>query len=224
VEPHDGICCKVKHQPVVQPFAFRKVPGAVKQFFPGIIWDLKTTDRKIFLTFDDGPVEDITPAVLEILQKFGAKATFFCIGRNVERSPELYRSVKDAGHSTGNHTYSHVKGWYMSDKNYYDDIDLASRFIPSVLFRPPYGLITPGQARDLRKNYRIVMWSVLSVDYDPSVRADTSLKHLLAATHEGSVVVFHDSVKAARKMLRILPVFLEHFASLGYIFESLEEV
>jgi len=202
----------------VKPVAFWKVPEFVRGLYPGTIWNLNSDNREIYLTFDDGPAEDITPAVLDILEKYNAKASFFCIGRNVERHPDIFMKLKPAGHAVGNHSYSHVRGLYMNNGDYYDDIELASRFIDSSLFRPPYGLITPSQARVLSSKYKIIMWSVLSVDYDRTVPASTSLDHVIKNTTSGSIVVFHDSQKASGKMLKILPKYLEHFTSLGYSF------
>jgi len=141
----------------VKGISFLGVPAAFRYFFGGAVWECRTDKKEIFLTFDDGPSPEVTLKALDILDEFGAKATFFCIGRNVERHPEIYRAVVEAGHATGNHTYSHVKGWYTANKSYYDDIELASGLIDSTLFRPPYGLLTPLQSRHLQKDYKIII-------------------------------------------------------------------
>lgn len=205
----------------MKPAVFRKVPGFIRGIFHGTIWEYGGTRKEIYLTFDDGPTEGVTPTVLDILAGFNARATFFSIARNVERNPGLFESVKSAGHATGNHTYSHVKGWYMKDKDYFDDIELASRYIDSSIFRPPYGLITPYQAKVLSRKYSIIMWSVLSADYDNSIPAEKSFNHLIRNTKPGSIVVFHDSQRASARMLEILPKYLEHFTGLGYTFKSI---
>ena len=205
----------------MQPVPFWKVPDFIRKFYSGTVWDYRTEKKEIFLTFDDGPAEDITFRVIEELGKYDAKATFFCIGRNVERHPDIYSALVEAGHATGNHTYSHVKGWYMSNRNYYEDVKLASHYIHSRLFRPPYGMLTPGQARELQKTYKIIMWSTLSVDYDASIPANRSLNHVISNAGSGSVVVFHDSVKASKKLLYMLPKVLDHFSGQGYTFETI---
>lgn len=191
--------------------------------YPGIIWDIRDAGKTIFLTFDDGPTPKITEKVLNILDTFQAKATFFCLGRNVERSPEIYNEILNRGHITGNHTYSHLKGWKTNNTQYFEDIELASKFIQSYLFRPPYGQIRRSQIAELRNKYRIVLWEVMSHDYEQRLSKERSLRAMLRYTKEGSILVFHDSAKAYSKLEYILPRFLEHFSSIGYSFKVLSE-
>ncbi len=175
------------------------------------------------MTFDDGPTVDISSKVLEILNRYNALATFFCSGRNAERNQDILSNIIQEGHVLGNHTYSHLKGWYTSNHIYYADIEMASRFIPSALFRPPYGLIKPSQIRYLRQYYKIIMWSLLSYDYHPHFTKEQCLKHVMKNTKPGSIVVFHDSVKASHNMLYALPRVLDYFSEQGYTFKSLVE-
>lgn len=198
-----------------------KIPRTFTSLFPGITWRINDPGRTLYLTFDDGPTPEITDAVLEILDSYNARATFFCIGRNAERHPALYRKIIAKQHVTGNHTYSHLKGWYTNNAVYYNDIILASRFIDSGLFRPAYGLIKPSQVRYLKHHYRIVMWSVLSYDYDSSISPQRCLNNVIRHADNGSIVVFHDSVKASNNVLSVLPKVLDHFSNLGFIFKAL---
>jgi peptidoglycan/xylan/chitin deacetylase (PgdA/CDA1 family) len=195
----------------------------MKRLYPGVIWDFHEQDKKeLFLTFDDGPTLGITRNVLDILDSFGAKATFFCLGRNIERHPEDFREIIERGHNVGNHTYSHLKGWKIPDKVYYDDIELASQFIDSRLFRPPYGQIRRRQVRYLRKCYQVILWEVMSHDYEGRISKERSLSALLKYTKEGSILVFHDSLKAWPKLKYILPKVLEHFSEKGFAFRKIE--
>lgn len=198
-----------------------KTPRILKTVFPEITWDFQDTEPSLYLTFDDGPTPAITTEVLSILARFNAKATFFCIGRNVERNPDVYQQLLTNGHTTGNHTYSHLKGWYTPNHEYYDDINLAAQFIQSGLYRPAYGLITPMQLRQLRQQYRIVMWDIMSYDFDYGTSPEKCLKNVIRYTSSGSIVVFHDSVKASKKLLFALPRVLEYYADRGFTFKSI---
>jgi len=191
--------------------------------YPGLIWDMKTEDKSIYLTFDDGPTPEVTEEVLEILDRYHAMATFFCLGRNVERHPEIYTKIIHQGHSTGNHTYSHLKGWKSKNEVYYKDIELARHHIDSGLFRPPYGQIRRSQIKKLKEEYKIIMWEVMSHDYEKRASKDLSLKAILRYSKEGSIVVFHDSIKAIEKLRYILPRFIEHFSEKGYNFEAIKD-
>jgi peptidoglycan/xylan/chitin deacetylase (PgdA/CDA1 family) len=198
-----------------------KTPRILKTVFPEITWDFQDTEPSLYLTFDDGPTPAITTEVLSILARFNAKATFFCIGRNVERNPDVYQQLLTNGHATGNHTYSHLKGWYTPNREYYNDINLAAQFIQSGLYRPAYGMITPMQLRQLGQQYRIVMWNIMSYDFDYSTSPEKCLKNVIRYTSSGSIVVFHDSVKASKKLLFALPRVLEYYADKGFTFKSI---
>lgn len=189
--------------------------------YPDVVWDKFGNGNTLYLTFDDGPTPEITEKVLDILDQYQAKATFFCLGRNVERYPDVYQSILARDHSVGNHTYSHLKGWKSKNQEYFDDIELASRLIHSKLFRPPYGKIRRSQIRYLKKKYKIVLWEVMSHDYEKRVSKERSLKVVLRYTRPGSILVFHDSVKAIKKLEYILPRFLEYFSEKGYKFEAI---
>jgi peptidoglycan/xylan/chitin deacetylase (PgdA/CDA1 family) len=201
---------------------FVRLPWIVRRLYPGAVCHIPG-EKSIYLSFDDGPTPVVTGQVLEILKSFRATATFFCIGRNAERNPEIMDKIRAGNHRTGNHTYSHLKGWYTPNREYYEDIDLASRFVPSSLFRPAYGMITPVQARHLKKYFTLVLWDVMSYDFHPGTSREKCLDHVIRHTRQGSVVVFHDSLKASEKLLYALPRMLEHFSRLGYSFEVLPE-
>lgn len=198
-----------------------RIPGILKKAFPDITWEVSSEKPALYLTFDDGPTPGVTPEVLSVLARFGASATFFCIGRNVERHPDCYQEILTAGHVTGNHTYSHLKGWFTPDREYYLDISLAAQFIRSGLYRPAYGMITPRQLRHLKNTYKIVLWDIMSYDFAYNTTPDQCLNQVIRHARPGSVIVFHDSLKASEKLLYALPKLLEYFGEKGYSFESI---
>jgi len=193
-----------------------KSPQLLTRLMPRLTWNLETENKKVYLTFDDGPTPDVTSWVLDKLKKFNAKATFFALGRNVDHYPEIFKQILDEGHSVGNHTYSHLKGWGCSNKTYFDDIELANQLIKSSLFRPPYGRIKPSQVTELKKYYRIIMWSVLSIDYNRRISGDRCIKNVMENVKPGSIIVFHDSAKARKNLYYALPVVLEKLQAEGY--------
>jgi len=192
-----------------------------KILYPQLLWSLPTGKKEIFVTFDDGPHPEITPQVLNILGKFDAKATFFCVGHNVEKFPATYREIISKGHQVGNHTFNHLKGWETSDEEYFKNIKKCRQLVDSKLFRPPHGRIKRSQIKFLKNEYKIVMWSVLSYDFSKKVSKEKCLQISLKHTKAGSIIVFHDSEKAAEKMLYALPLFLEHFQRKGFVFKAL---
>jgi peptidoglycan/xylan/chitin deacetylase (PgdA/CDA1 family) len=185
------------------------------------LWQVKTDEKKVYLTFDDGPIPELTEEILDILSKYNAKATFFCVGENVARNPEIYAKILEQGHATGNHTHRHLKGWSSSFDEYIGDVEAAAKLIDSSLFRPPYGLISYRQARELSKHYQVVMWSVLTKDYDPSVTREECLAAAIQGTRPGAVIVFHDNIKARENVLYALPRYLENLEKAGYNSEKL---
>ena len=187
-----------------------------------LVWQIKTEEKKIYLTFDDGPIPGLTDEILDILSEYNAKATFFCVGENVKRYREIYDKILAQGHATGNHTHHHLKGWSTNYKEYLDDIREAANYIGSGLFRPPYGLMSYRQAKALSKDYRVVMWSVLTKDYDPAVSREECLQTAMQGIRPGAIIVFHDNVKAQDKVLYALPRLLEHMEKEGYRSEKLE--
>ncbi|MEM9258719.1 MAG: polysaccharide deacetylase family protein [Bacteroidota bacterium] len=175
----------------------------------------------IYFTFDDGPIPQLTPWVLDQLAEFDAKATFFCVGNNVRRYPELVDQILDAGHSVGNHTMHHLDGWKSDNVPYFHDVRHCAVQVKSSLFRPPYGRLMPSQAQFLQRHYEVVMWDVLSGDFDPELTAEDCYQNVVNNARPGSIVVFHDSLKSEDKLRDFLPRLLAHYAALGYRFEAL---
>jgi len=206
-----------------------KTPGLVQKIFRKYSWRISTRKKEIYLTFDDGPVPDFTPWVLEILKKYDAKATFFCVGQNIKKYPHIYQQVLKDRHSVGNHTFNHLKGWKTSTEKYIKNILKAEAYLEDAtqkqgakLFRPPHGRLKPVQARILReKGYKIIMWDVLTGDFDQSLSKEQCLEHTLRHIKNGSIVVFHDSIKSFKNLDYVLPRILEHFSAKGYQFKSL---
>ncbi len=183
---------------------------------PRVTWGFYGEHMKVFLSFDDGPTPDVTPWVLDRLKEFNAKATFFCLGRNVDHNPEIYNQILDEGHSVGNHTYSHLKGYGTRNQQYFDDIELAGNLINSELFRPPYGRILSSQITGILKGYKIIMWDVLSYDYNRRVSGDVIIGNVIRNVRSGSIIVFHDSAKARKNLYHALPKVLEYLSKGGY--------
>jgi peptidoglycan/xylan/chitin deacetylase (PgdA/CDA1 family) len=201
-----------------------KTPWLLKKLYPDLIWEAGADSRSIYLTFDDGPIPIVTPFVLNILKKHHAKATFFCIGDNINKYPDIFNEVKRDGHAIGNHTYNHLKGWITKDKTYLDNFLQADKLTNTNLFRPPYGRIKRSQIKLLknaRPDIQIIMWDVLSGDFDMSLEPEACLKNVLKHTRAGSIIVFHDSVKAFNRLQHVLPFALEHWSKEGYIFQTL---
>ncbi|MBT1687890.1 polysaccharide deacetylase family protein [Dawidia soli] len=207
-----------------------RTPFILPMLYPSLEWRVPTATKEIYLTFDDGPVPGPTEFVLETLAAARARATFFCIGDNVRRHTSVYERLVTAGHAVGNHTFNHLNGWKTPTDRYLQNIQACAEAIAAPadtqparrLFRPPYGRITRSQIQHLR-DYRIIMWDVLSVDYDKSLPAERCLRNTLRAVRPGSIVVFHDSLKAEKNMTYALPRVLEQLAGEGYRFKSLHE-
>ena len=207
-------------------FYWIKTNALIKTIFSNYVWDIPNSENKIYLTFDDGPTPEITEWVLEELQKYNAKASFFCIGNNIEKHPEIFKKVIDNGHSIGNHTFDHLNGWKTSTKEYIENFELCKNSISnpkSKIFRPPYGKIKASQTKKLRQlGYKIIMWDVLSADYDTSITPEKCLENVLQNVTSGSIIVFHDSVKAFPNLKYTLPRALEYLAVKGFVFEKLD--
>jgi len=206
---------------------FFRTPFFLPRFFPSLLWRVPTGNNELYLTFDDGPVPGPTEFVLDQLNKFNAKATFFCIGDNVRKHPDVFEKVLTHGHAIGNHTYNHLKGWNTSLQKYVDNVkqcelQIANHNSKSAdVFRPPYGRITGRQIEALKRQYRIVMWDVLTHDYSKNISRENCFRGSVKATRPGSIIVFHDSLKAERNLTHVLPKFLEHFSGLGFDFKAL---
>ncbi|MCD8073289.1 MAG: polysaccharide deacetylase family protein [Alistipes sp.] len=196
-------------------------PRFLRKMMPSLKWELEG-DREVFITFDDGPTPGNTEWILETLEKYGARATFFCLGKNAEQHPGTFRKIIDAGHAVGNHTYSHQKGWGMSLGRYVEDVDFAAQFIPGHLSRPPYGRIKPSQARVLGERYDLIMWNVLSRDYSQYVSRRQCVRNVTRHLYPGAVVVFHDSPKSSRNMRYALPRVIEYIHSRGWKCSAIE--
>ena len=205
-------------------FYLLKTPKWVRKLYGGTIWQMPETDRNIYLTFDDGPHPVITPLVLDELSKYDAKATFFCIGKNVQSFPAIYKRILDEGHAVGNHTFDHLNGWKTDTEDYKSDILKAGKYIDSDLFRPPYGRITRKQQKDLTSlnpPFKIIMWSILSGDFDVNLSPQQCYENVKKNTTSGSVIVFHDSEKAKERMSYTLPLLLKYFNEKGYSFKQI---
>lgn len=187
-----------------------------------LVWSIKTTKKEVFLTFDDGPIPEVTPWVLETLKQYEAKATFFCVGDNVKKHPDIYRMIVDQGHKVGNHTMNHLNGWTNFNKTYFENIEKCNALIHSNLFRPPYGKIKPSQISHLKNDYRIIMWDVLTKDYDASVTGEYCFEKVKKNCKPGSIIVFHDSIKAEKRLRKALPKSLEYLKQEGYTFSSIQ--
>jgi len=201
--------------------------------FPDVIFKINTAEKNLYITFDDGPTE-LTPWVLKELDRFNAQATFFCVGANVEKNVSLYNEIINRKHAIGNHTMHHLNGWKTKTKAYLADTKECNSVLNSfqqqttnkkqqTLFRPPYGRITPSQYFSLRKNHRIVMWDVLSKDYDKNISSEQCLQRVITKSKPGSVIVFHDSAKAEKNLRYVLPKVLEYFSERNYNFCSLSD-
>lgn len=203
-------------------FYLVKTPPFIASWFKNYTWNKPAGEKKLYLTFDDGPHPMATPFVLDTLQQFNARATFFCIGKNVIAYPEIYRRILDEGHAVGNHTQHHKNGWKVKDEEYLADVQVASEVIHSKWFRPPYGRITPFQAAQLRsRGYEIVMWSVLSGDFDMKLPVQKCIENVILNSKDGSIIVFHDSEKSFSKLQEVLPTIMQHFSNAGFTFSSI---
>ena len=192
------------------------------KIYQDLVWHFTGKDNQLFLTFDDGPSPEITPWVLSVLKEHNAKATFFCIGQKVKENPELYAQIIQDGHSVGNHTNTHIKGWTVSTDEYYENVLEASKHIKSKLFRPLYGKIMPGQIEKIKEEFKIVMWDVLSKDYDPRISPEKCYDTVVDYAQSGSIVVFHDTPKAENNLRFALPKILKDFSDKGFSFPGIE--
>lgn len=206
-------------------FYFIKTPGWLKKIYASCIWQVQTSEKDIYLSFDDGPHPIATPFVLDLLKRYQAKATFFCIGKNVALYPALYNRIIKEGHAVGNHSFDHLNGWKTTPAVYIDNIEQAQQLINSNLYRPPYGKITFKQIQLLTKRakaFKVIMWSVLSADFDTTVSNNKCLQNVLKNTGKGSIIVFHDSEKALEKLQFALPEVMAYFATKKFEFKKIE--
>lgn len=193
-----------------------KIPEVIKPFAADLTWNFSRDVPVIYLTFDDGPTPGVTDEVLDILKDFGAKATFFCVGGNVEKHPQLFGRITAEGHAAGNHTWNHMNGRKFSDYAYLKSVLLCSGLVPSALFRPPYGMIRRSQVKALKKRFQIVMWDILVGDWRHDITPEKCLDNAVRHTQNGAIVVMHDSLKAQRNMLYVLPRALKAWQESGF--------
>ena len=209
---------------------FIKTPTYIQKLFPNALWEIDTAERKLHFTFDDGPTPEVTLWVLEQLKNYNAKATFFVLGKNVQRYPDIFQQIILSGHSVGNHSFSHLNGWQTKDEMYFDDIEKAGKVIQipiaiginhKLLFRPPYGRMTFSQYSFLKTKYQVVMWDVLSGDFDYKLNSEQCFENVKRNTTNGSIVVFHDSHKGFERLKICLPKVLKYYFEQGYTFAGL---
>jgi peptidoglycan-N-acetylglucosamine deacetylase len=213
---------------------FHRTPFFMPWLYPGLTWRKPSESKTLYLTFDDGPVYGPTEFALDTLNEYQASATFFCIGDNIVKHPDVFTRLCEEGHAIGNHTYNHLNGWQADIKSYLRNTHKCQRAIfehrgqlvkqtaNKPLFRPPYGRVTRRQIKALR-NYSIIMWDVLTYDFEASLKPETILRESIQATRPGSIIVFHDSLKAEKNLTFVLPRYLQHFTELGYTFQRIEE-
>ncbi len=225
---------------------FTKTSPLLSVVYPDCLWKVNTKEKILYFSFDDGPIAEITPYVLDELKRWNAKATFFCIGKNIEANPEIFQRIINEGHSIGNHTYDHLNGWNVSDEIYFENIEKCRTVMSDVrspkseantkdcfvldptsdnghptLFRPPYGKLKPSQYSKLKREYKLVMWDVLSFDFDLKMEEEKVLQNVFKNAEPGSIVVMHDSLKAKPKVEYALPKILEYFTLKGFAFNAL---
>ncbi|KLT66052.1 polysaccharide deacetylase family protein [Pedobacter sp. BMA] len=214
-----------------------KSPLLLKWYYPSLVWNKSRSEKVIYLTFDDGPIPNVTDFILKTLKAFNAKATFFCIGDNIQKHPEVFNRVKNDGHAIGNHTFNHLKGWKTDNETYLQNTIKCQKLTQTNLFRPPYGRIKKSQIRSLKSmllnqafgsqingtdsNLQIIMWDVLSGDFDINLAPEKCYQNVIKHTENGSIIVFHDSLKAFDRLEYTLPRVLKYFAKKGFAFATL---
>lgn len=198
-----------------------KTPHFLQKLFPNFIWRLPTVEKRLYLTFDDGPIPEVTPWVLDTLNTYDAKATFFCVGHNIHKHPHIFNRIKEEGHTIGNHSYNHLSGWDTDNISYFHNVRYCAGLVETKYFRPPYGRIKPKQAQFLQRHYKIVMWDVLSGDFDPEISSEQCFQNVMQNAAEGSIVVFHDNLKSFEKLQFTLPKILEAFTQKGFSFSAI---
>ena len=214
-----------KYKLVLYMFYINRIPEFLRRFLPGDVWEISSEEPTLYLSFDDGPHPQITGFVLDELRKWNAKATFFCIGKNVKQYPEMYRQILEEGHSVGNHTMHHLNAWSVKEEVYLEDVAEAKTYIDSDLFRPPYGKITRFLQKRLAApayGMKTIMWSLLSADFDAKVSPEKCLNNVVLRAKSGDIIVFHDSEKAKEKIEFALPRTLQYFNEKGYAFKRIE--
>ncbi len=200
---------------------FINAPFFLRWYYPKVTFNRTRKEKKVYLTFDDGPIPEITPWVLDTLKAYQIKATFFCVGENINRNKSLFDRLLAEGHSLGNHTYNHLKGWETSDNVYLENVQMCQALTQTRLFRPPYARAKKSQLRALSKSYEIIYWDVLSGDFDEALSPEACFQNVIKYTKNGSIIVFHDNIKAIPRLTYALPKVIRHLLAKGYSFETL---
>jgi len=200
-----------------------RAPKLYRKLYQGSHWRFNSDKKVVYLTFDDGPIPEITPWVLDLLDEYNIKATFFCVGDNVRKYPEIYQNVQERGHKIGNHTFHHIQGLKTDTQSYLEDVQEARQLIDSKLFRPPYGHMRFSQFHALQEQYKVIMWDVVTRDYSRLMTAGEVFEVVKKYTRNGSIIVFHDSLKSGDRMKESLPKSIEWLLEQGYSFQLIEE-
>ena len=199
---------------------FVKTPSLTKYLFPSLVWKKNTDQKKIWITFDDGPNEKVTPYLINVLEKFDIKATFFIIGNQAKKYPELVKLIINNGHKIGNHSFSHLNGFSTNNNKYFEDIEQAKKYIDSDIFRPPYGKITPFQIKNLKKDFKIIMWDIMSWDFKENISSNKIYKNVIDNVENGSIILFHNNLKSYNNLKNSLEIILEKLKDKGYQFST----
>ena len=199
---------------------FVKTPSLTKYLFPSLVWKKNTDQKKIWITFDDGPDEKVTPYLIDILEKFNIKATFFIIGNQAKKYPELVKLIINNGHKIGNHSFSHLNGFSTNNNKYLEDVEQAKKYIDSDIFRPPYGKITPFQIKNLKKDFKIIMWDIMSWDFKENIYPNKIYKNVIDNVENGSIILFHNNLKSYNNLTNSLEIILEKLKDKGYQFST----
>ena len=199
---------------------FVKTPSLTKYLFPSLVWKKNTDQKKIWITFDDGPDEKVTPYLINVLEKFNIKATFFVIGNQAKKHPELVKLIINNGHKIGNHSFSHLNGFSTNNNKYFEDVEQAKKYIDSDIFRPPYGKITPFQIKNLKKDFKIIMWDIMSWDFKENIYPNKMYKNVIDNVENGSIILFHNNLKSYNNLKNSLEIILEKLKDKGYQFST----
>lgn len=200
---------------------YQKPPLFIRKWYNKFVWTVQNGSNEIYLTFDDGPDPEVTPLILEILERNNVKATFFCLGKNVEKYPEIFTKIREKDHAVGNHSYNHPDGWRTGKRKYIEDIKSAGNLIPGILFRPPYGRIRPVQKKALEGEYKIIMWDYMCRDYKSKSKRINCLVEIKKYCQSGSIIVFHDTKPAQEYLIAELPGIIDYFISKDFKFMKL---